>query len=67
MHRKSSLRFVRQFYFAFVRSNRENGEAAAENFKHHLGVIVPLSELYHPTFLVDEAQDAFKNEDFCTI
>jgi uncharacterized protein DUF3854/uncharacterized protein DUF3631 len=26
-----------------------------------------LSELYHPTFLIDEAQDAFKNDDFCTI
>jgi hypothetical protein len=26
-----------------------------------------LCDLFHPTFLVDEAQDAFKNEDFCTI
>jgi hypothetical protein len=26
-----------------------------------------LSDLFQPTFLVDEAQDAFKNEDFCTI
>ena len=26
-----------------------------------------LCELFHPTFLVDEAQDAYKNEDFWTV
>jgi hypothetical protein len=29
--------------------------------------IFRLSELYHPTFLMDEAQDQLKNEDFCLV
>jgi putative DNA primase/helicase len=29
--------------------------------------IFRLSELYHPTFLMDECQDQLKNEDFCQV
>ena len=40
------------------------GDGAAKTANVSAAAIYRLSELYHPTFLMDEAQDQLKNQDF---